>query len=867
MTRDWRSAIWGCCSVRDPLTTDQARRIAEICSAALEHPKEQRAQFLDVTCGDDRVLREEIESLLSYDEPTDFLERTALDLVAEELAEAQPAVDVGRYQLGARLGTGGMGDVYRARDTVLDRVVAIKLLPAAFAADPRRRDRLEREARLLASLSHPHIAAAYDFQCHNGVTALILELVEGETLQEVLARRRASGASGMPIAEALACAGQIADALHAAHQAGIVHQDLKPSNIVVRSGGQLKVLDFGLAAWLPDDEPSRVQTRTLSDSRQPTDDGLFFGTPAYMSPEQWQGRVDAKSDVWAFGCLLFEMLTLRSAFTGACPGGHVGSLQLSAATWDLLAQHAPPAVTTLLRACLQVETWARPEARTLTRVVRDLQERLGHVRPHAAGDIVLHSLAVLPVASEDTALEPFLREGLAEQISERLTRVAHLKVIVASSVFKYHAVAPDPRTLALQLGVEAVLVSRFVPGSSGLQIVVELVDPLNSSPVWSARRRVSEDTLAMLPETIAGDVVQALGLDATAPARARFPTRAVASGEAYRDYLRGRFHWNKRSHGGLVRALDCFNAAIRRDPDFALAFVALADCYAVLPYYDQAGPHQAYEHAKAAVDRALALDPDLADAHAALGHLQFSYEWDWSGADRSLQRALSLDPGSARAHHLRANFLAAVGQLPEARREFDVALSLDPVSLPLNADSGLMSYFARDYDAAVDQFKRTIELDPHYAPAHAFLGWAYAQRQQYGSAIASGHEALALCDTSWIRASLGNTYALAGDIPGARTVLDYLLGCDSAYVSPYDLAVLHALLGEPDRALTWLRSAREERSGVLVWGIVSDPRLDSLRTLLPFRQLLDEIGLQSDVALPRAANTDSSPPAFGTGQS
>jgi serine/threonine-protein kinase len=833
--------------MRDQEAQDEARRVEEICAAALQHSFDQRAAFLDVACGADLRLRAEVESLLQYDVAEHFIDRTALEVAAEELAVARSGSHIGRYHVLGLLGSGGMGVVYRARDAVLERDVAIKLLPEAFAADPRRRVRLEAEARLLASLNHPHIATVYDLETVHAESVLILELVEGETLGQVLARRRAAGVSALPAVDALVLAGQIADALDAAHRAGIVHQDLKPANIAVRPDGQVKVLDFGLAALLPRDDEG-ASAWWCGRATNAGEDGLFFGTPAYMSPERWRRRVDPKSDIWALGCVLFEMLAGQPAFSAGASHHSPPAAALSDGTWRLLDPHLPAAIKTLLAACLKLEAWARPDARTVLRVIRAVQDRLEHKWTGTTGGASIRSLAVLPVAGSGPSEEAFLSEGLAEQISVRLSLSPQLKVMTPNTVFRYCEAETDPQILAWQLGVQGMIVSRFVPQASGLHLVCEIVEPLDAFSAWNRSYPVCGDTIEALADVVASDIKRVLELDASAPHRP-LSKRAAASAEAFRAYLKGRFHWNKRAAGGFVRALDYFNQAVRLDPDFALAFVAIADCYAVLPFYDQAVPHHAYECARAAIDSALALDPDLPDVHVALGHLQFSYEWEWTVAERSLQRAIALGEDNVGAHHVRANFLTAVGRLADARVEFEIALSLDPVSLPLNADLGVLYYFARDYDAAIDQFEKTLELDPHYASAHAFLGWAYAHRGEHEHALTCGHTALKLSDTSWIQASLGYTHALAGDTGAAHTILRTLQDrASTAYVSPYDLAVLHVLLGDHDRGMAYLTAARVERSGVLVWGVVNDPRLDAIRELQLFRQLLHDMGLGSPPA-------------------
>ena len=399
-----------------------------------------------------------------------------------------------------------------------------------------------------------------------------------------------------------------------------------------------------------------------------------------------------------------------------------------------------------------------------------------------------------------------------------------------STVFHYKGRRVDPRTIGSELGVHCVLAGKVRQIRERLIISTELIDVVDGAQLWGEQYNRQLSDIFEVQEEIAKAIVEKLRLHVTSEEKKRLTKRRTVSIVAYQHYLRGRYYCNKRTTSGLKKAIEFFQQAIVTDPGYAPAFVGVADCYTILPFYDEGPPMQFYRQAKTAAARALEIDETLAEAHTSLGHILLYYYWDWIAAEAALKRAIELDPNSSEAHHVYGYYLSAVGRSMEALQEFERSLELDPVSLPVNAGLGVMLYFARHYGKAIEQESKTIELDVNYAPAHVFLGWAYAEQGMHEHAIAEFEKALSLDDAPWMLASLGYAQALAGNRAAAEQVLDRLdERAKGGYVSPYDLALMHTSLGNREKGLACLEAAYEERSGVLIWGLLNDPRLDGLR--------------------------------------
>jgi TolB-like protein/Flp pilus assembly protein TadD len=457
------------------------------------------------------------------------------------------------------------------------------------------------------------------------------------------------------------------------------------------------------------------------------------------------------------------------------------------------------------------------------------------------------SLAVLPLAntSGDQGLE-YLSDGITESIINSLAQLPNLRVIARSTVFRYKGLYTDPRVIGQELGVRAVLTGGVLHLGDYLIISTELVDAADGSQLWGERYNRKLSDIFEVQEEISREIVERLRLRLTSEQKKRLTRQHTSSIVAYQQYLKGRHHWNKRTSEGFKKAIECFQQAIVADPHYALAYVGIANCYALLPFYDEGPPMQFYHRAKAAATKALEIDDTLAEAHFSLGHIELYYNWDWAAAEREFKRAIELAPNDPEARQLYGHYLSAVGRTAEALEQFKQSVELDPVSLPVNAGLGVMFYLTRRFDEAIQQLLKTIELDTNFAPAHVFLGWAYTQRGMYREAIAECEKALSIVDAPWILGSLGCTYALADRRDAAEQVLVQLKErAQRGYVSPYDLAVLYASLGDRKEGLAHLEAAYKERSGVLIWGLQNDPRLDRLRAESAFLSLLRRVGFAS----------------------
>jgi TolB-like protein/Tfp pilus assembly protein PilF len=451
----------------------------------------------------------------------------------------------------------------------------------------------------------------------------------------------------------------------------------------------------------------------------------------------------------------------------------------------------------------------------------------------------------------------YLSEGITESLIHSLSQLPRLTVIARSAVLHSKSRDVDPRTTGKKLGVRAVLTGKVLQISDRLIIRTELVDVVDGARLWGQQYNRKLDDIFEVEEEISKEIVERLRLHLTSEQKKRLTKKHTANIVAYQHYLRGRYQWNKRTAAGFKAAIEDFQQAIASDPGYALAYAGIADCYATLPFYDQGPPIQFYHKAKAAATRALDIDRTLAEAHTSLGHILLYYDWDWVAAQKELKRAIELAPGSSEAHHVYAYYLSALGRSTDAIQELERSLECDPVSLSPNAGLGVMFYFARQYDKAIQQLLKTIDLDADFAPAHAFLGWAYAQQGMYEQAIAECKKATSLVDAPWILTSLGYAHALAGRRGAAERVLDQLNErAKRGYVSPYDLAVMYSILGKQDQALAHLDAAYEERSGVLIWGLQNDPRLDGLRGEAAFTNLLRRVGFapRDESKAPRATD-------------
>ncbi|HWC64661.1 MAG TPA: protein kinase, partial [Thermoanaerobaculia bacterium] len=516
-----------------------------------------------------------------------------------------PGDRLGPYEIVSPLASGGMGDVYRARDPRLDREVALKALPERLAKDPDAAARFAREARVVAALSHPHILAIHDFGVENGLAYSVTELLEGETLR----RRLDRGPVPLPRVREYALA--VASALGAAHEKGIVHRDVKPENVFLTRDGNVKVLDFGLA------KRADAEKRNAADSTADTEPGMLVGTIGYMSPEQVRSApVDARSDLFSFGCVLYEMITGTRAFRKPTPADTLAAiLGEEPPPIDERATGCPPELARLVEHCLRKEREARfQSARDLAFALENAASDVRaprRPRRHAA----IASLAILPFAgTAGDAAHEYLADGLTEDLINALARRGTARVIARSSVFRWKGAPVDPRAAGRELGVSAVVTGRVALRNSDLDVQAELVDVEDGAQLWGERFRRPAGDLFALEEEIAAAIAARIGTRPRSRAAAAPP---ASSSAAYDLYLRGRFEWNRRTEEGFEKALALFEEAIRHDPGFALAYAGIADAYVFLGGYGHLAPEIAYPRSRTAAEKALSLGSS-ADAHNSL---------------------------------------------------------------------------------------------------------------------------------------------------------------------------------------------------------------------------------------------------------
>ncbi|HXW06945.1 MAG TPA: protein kinase [Vicinamibacterales bacterium] len=781
---------------------------------------------------------------------------------------------LGPYEVLGLLGAGGMGEVYRARHAQLERDVAIKILPAHHAASPDALVRFEREAKAVAALSHPNIVAIHDFRTDQDVPFVVMELLVGESLRSRLQRSAVGWRRAIEIGAA------VAEGLAAAHAKGITHRDLKPDNIFLTSDGQVKILDFGLARIEPV-VPIRESGSGPTISSL-TAQGAVMGTAGYMAPEQIRGDpATAATDLFSLGCVLYEMVSGRRAFDRPTTVETIAAILNEDApelAGSAAADPVPLPLVHLVGHCLEKDPRERfQSARDVAFALRSVSagvDALPAARPLAAfGRTVwvtaavaavlatvvivvwliraapapppsaITSLAVLPLQNlSGNVDEDYFADGMTEALITDLSRIAALRVISRTSIMQYKGAKKPLRQIAEELNVDAVVEGSVLRVGDRVRITAQLIDAASDRHLWAeSYDRDLRDVLSVQSE-VARSVARQIRITVTPEEQARLERTRRVIPAAHEAFLRGRFQWNRRTLDGLERAVEYFQRAIEIDPAYAPAHAGLADAYAILGNNQFLPAADTYPKAKAAALAALEIDESLAEAHTSLAFVMQNHDWDWSGAEREYRRAFELNPSYAQAHQWRAFLLLGVGRTDEALAEIDTARKLDPLSPRISSNVGLMHYYARDYDRAIQELRATLELDP--IGSRWFLGWAYVQKGMHEEAISVSLERSELLEEQGTSlADLAYAYAAGGQERLARRTLERIARQSKAgYVPPDAVAAVHVALGESERALALLEDAVGHRNVMFYW-LKVDPRFDPLRAEPRFRQLLVRMGL------------------------
>jgi eukaryotic-like serine/threonine-protein kinase len=789
--------------------------------------------------------------------------------------------DFSHYSILARLGEGGMGVVYRARDLTLHRDVALKFLTIDILDDRLAREKILQEARAISALNHPNICTIYEVGEAEGRPYLAMEYLEGHPLSQEVT-------SGGLSAEVLVRYGmQLADALGHAHERGIVHRDFKSGNVIVGPSGRLKVLDFGLSRRI--EQKVSEDTTQYEATRAP--EHPVTGTLPYSAPELLRGQdADARSDIWALGVVLYELAAGRRPFRGAT-------------LYDLssgILREAPPPISpplpsvvgSIIDKCLDKDPSQRyhsggevraalETASTASRSKRmtfaagagqeaDAQAaqtrrlwygvaavaalvlvfvglRWGGKKPHAPTAGVpgaIQSLAVLPLEnlSGDPA-QDYFADGMTDALITALSQIRKLRVISRTSVMQYKRTQKPLGEIARDLNVDAAVEGSVVRDKGRVKISAKLIQTSIERTLWAdSYERDFTDVLA-LQSDVATAIARGIQVELSGPEASRLASSRVVVPEAYEAYLKGRFEAEKRTPDGMTSSIQYFQDAISKDPTFAAAYAGLADNLLGISNYEIRPPAEVIPQAKVAAQKALQLDDRLAEAHASLATIRF-YHLEWDGVESEFLRAIALNPGYAPALHWYALSLAAQGRKQESITEIKLAREIDPRSLIINANVGWCYYLAGDADRAIEEEKTALRLDPSFGIAHGYLGQAYLEKKQFVEAIAEFRTFVSLSPGEASRkAELANAYALAGKKAEADDIRrEFETAQGQKYISAYDWAMLYAGFRDKQKTLSWLEKAFAERSGRMV-NLAVHPRFAFLRREPAFQNLLSRMGI------------------------
>jgi len=739
---------------------------------------------------------------------------------------------LGSYEIVAPIGMGGMGEVYRARDTRLGREVALKVVSESLARDPQRLAGFEREARMAAGLNHPNIVVLHSIEEANGTRFLTMELVDGQGLD------REIGSNGLALARLLEISIALTDALVAAHDKGIVHRDLKPANIMVTRDGRLKVLDFGLAKIAQDamDEPSALGATVASPVSMP---GQVIGTAPYMAPEQVRGEAaDARTDLFAIGIILYELASGHRPFSGGS-SADLGSAILRDTPRRLASVRSdlPREFGLIVDRCLEKD----PRHRFLT--ARELRAELGRVQEKwraasasgsAGGESP--SIAVLPFVnmSRDEENEYF-SDGLSEELLNVLAKIPELKVTGRTSSFAFKGKLEDLRDIGQKLGVATLLEGSVRKAGNRVRITAQLIKAADGFHLWSETYdRVLDDIFAV-QDDIARSVSQALHVTLLGkPAAA-----SKASAESYSLVLQANHFVRQNTAPGFTRAVSLYREALEKSPDSAPAWAGLAYAYLYAAAYGHASIDECLPNAREAVERALAIDDRLADAHTNRGVLLASFEFRFREGMESIRRAVELAPGASTSIVMLSFYEGILGDKQEALRLARRAQEIDPLNPEVHFNHGRVEGWCEDLEAACEAFLRALELSPGSTGAHAYLGSLYLRR---GMAEKALEEIQAEASSGYRNCGLAMAYHLLGRKKESDEAIANLH--EESEQWGIQFATAHAVRGEADEAFRWLERSYELHDSGIAMLRVNWP-LRSLHADPRWPKFLEKVGLSS----------------------
>ncbi len=708
---------------------------------------------------------------------------------------------ISHFKILEKLGEGGMGVVYKAEDIELTRFVALKFLSKKLTKSEKTCQRFRNEARAVSPIDHPNICTVHELkEAEDGQLYFVMGYCGGETLQQKIDNKT------LKLKKVLLYAIQTAQGISEAHSHGIIHRDIKPANLMVTKKDVVKILDFGIAKV----------GRLGMDTRE----GAVFGSLGYMSPEQSTGvPVDHRTDIWSLGVVLYEALTGRTPFEGEHEGTILnGILNEQPIAMSELVTGIPRELERIVNRALDKNKEERYQH--MDEMLVDLRALNLKLRKDSGFSTEkVESLAVMPFSNASGREEiEYLSEGLTESLITSLSHISNFKVISRTSAFHYKGQHIEIQKVTHELKVNKLLLGWVSQRSDNISIGVELVEGRDNSQIWGEQYTRKLTDMIQIQEEIVKDISAKLKLKLTKKEKKHISKQYEIDDEAYQLFLKGRFHWNKRTVDSFRQSIYFYNQAIERDPAYALAYAGLSDSYALIGIYGHLPAKDVWPKAMAAALKAMEIDSEMAEAHNALGAVESSYKWNWAKAEKEFQHSIALKPNYATAHQWYAGQLRILGKFDEALRETRKALEIDPLSLQISTDVGRLHYYSREYDLAIQEYQKILQLDSSFFPAHFWLGLALLEKRDFDLAVEALRTALTLSGNYVaVTAALGYAFGISGNRTEAQKIMKELKSrARNEYISAAYFGWVHMSLNELDAAFQYFDKAFEERSWWLV---------------------------------------------------